>query len=163
VVGSGDRPAGWVVGGWVPLWGFLGSGRWVGGCPFGVFCLKKKTIHVEDTPKKSTKFRWQFPPFFFSFVSFFSLSSLSMGVPKKNAPGAIELLPKKSTTFVSPWRAGPGAGFYHVQGAEKKMKKNSQCTYVLYLARIELLYTYDDVIFFIAFLSSPHRETPKTP
>jgi hypothetical protein len=48
------------------------------------------------------------------------------------------------------------------QGAtEKKMKKNNQCTYVLYLARIELLYTYDDVIFFIAFLSSPYRETPK--
>jgi hypothetical protein len=49
------------------------------------------------------------------------------------------------------------------QGATgKKMgKKISQCTYVLYLARIELLYTYDDAIFFIAFLSSPHRETPK--
>jgi hypothetical protein len=31
------------------------------------------------------------------------------------------------------------------------------------LARIELLYTHDDVIFFITFLSSPHRETPKTP
>jgi hypothetical protein len=29
------------------------------------------------------------------------------------------------------------------------------------LARIELLYTYDDVIFLIAFLSSPYRETPK--
>jgi hypothetical protein len=38
------------------------------------------------------------------------------------------------------------------------MKKNSQCTYVLYLARIGILYTYDDVIFLIAFLSSPYRE-----
>ena len=35
--------------------------------------------------------------------------------------------------------------------AEKKMKKNNQCTYVLYLARIELLYTYDDVIFLSRF------------
>jgi hypothetical protein len=41
------------------------------------------------------------------------------------------------------------------------MKKNNQCTYVIYLARIGILYTYDDVIFFIAFLSSPYRETPK--
>ena len=43
------------------------------------------------------------------------------------------------------------------QGATEK-KKKTQCTYVLYLARIELLYMCDDVIFFIAFLSSPHRE-----
>jgi hypothetical protein len=34
---------------------------------------------------------------------------------------------------------------------KKKRKKNSQCTYVLYLARIELLYTYDDVIFLSRF------------
>jgi hypothetical protein len=46
---------------------------------------------------------------------------------------------------------------------EKKTKKTAdvRTTYVLYLARIELLYTYDDVICFIAFLSSPYRETPK--
>jgi hypothetical protein len=47
------------------------------------------------------------------------------------------------------------------EAAEKQMKKNNQCTYVLYLARIKLFYTYDDVIFFIAFLSSPYLETPK--
>jgi hypothetical protein len=46
------------------------------------------------------------------------------------------------------------------EAAEKKPPTN-QCTYVLYLARIGLLYTYDDVIFLIAFLSSPYRETPK--
>jgi hypothetical protein len=45
--------------------------------------------------------------------------------------------------------------------AEKKTKENSRCTYVLYLGRIGLLYTRDEVIFFIAFLSSSHRETPK--
>jgi hypothetical protein len=44
------------------------------------------------------------------------------------------------------------ADFLPLQGAaEKKMKKNNQCTYVLYLARIELLYTYDDVIFLSRF------------
>jgi hypothetical protein len=49
-----------------------------------------------------------------------------------------------------------------VRGAAgKKMKKNNQCTYVLYLARIELFYTHDAVIFFIAFLCSPYRKTPK--
>jgi hypothetical protein len=39
------------------------------------------------------------------------------------------------------------------QGAteKKKKKKNSQCTYVLYLARIELFYKYDDVIFLSRF------------
>jgi hypothetical protein len=67
-----------------------------------------------------------------------------------------------------PARPRPSCGWVKIsdaglrQGAtEKKRKKNSQCTYVLYLAGIELLYTYDDVIFFIAFFSSPHRETPK--
>jgi hypothetical protein len=46
------------------------------------------------------------------------------------------------------------------QGATEKKQKKTR-TYVLYLARTELLYTYDDVIFFIAFLSSPYRETPQ--
>jgi hypothetical protein len=49
----------------------------------------------------------------------------------------------------------------HHKGRQKKKKKKktnvlcagSKCTYVLYLARIELLYTYDDVLFFIAFLT----------
>jgi hypothetical protein len=50
---------------------------------------------------------------------------------------------------------------FSTKGRQKKTKKNNQCTYVLFLARIELLYTYDDVIFLIAFLSSPYRETPK--
>jgi hypothetical protein len=45
--------------------------------------------------------------------------------------------------------------------AEKKKKKKNKCTYVLYLARVELFYTYDAVISFIAFLSSPYRKTPK--
>jgi hypothetical protein len=46
---------------------------------------------------------------------------------------------------------------------KKKMKENSQCTYVLYLARIDFFYTCDAVIFLIAFLflSSPYRKTPK--
>jgi hypothetical protein len=35
--------------------------------------------------------------------------------------------------------------------AEKKTKKNNQCTYVLYLAGIELLHTYDNVIFLSRF------------
>jgi hypothetical protein len=47
------------------------------------------------------------------------------------------------------------------RGGRKKKPKKKQCTYVLYLARIELLYTYDDVIFLIEFLISPYRETPK--
>jgi hypothetical protein len=47
------------------------------------------------------------------------------------------------------------------RGGRNKNEKNNQCTYVLYLARIELLYTYDDVIFFIAFFSSTYRKTPK--
>jgi hypothetical protein len=47
------------------------------------------------------------------------------------------------------------------RGAAEKKKTKSQCTYVLYLARIELFYTCDAVIFFIAFLSSPYRKTPK--
>jgi hypothetical protein len=43
-----------------------------------------------------------------------------------------------------------------MQGAaEKKTKKNSQCTYVLYLAKIELFCTYDAVVFFIAFFEFP--------
>jgi hypothetical protein len=55
--------------------------------------------------------------------------------------------PAKLIPFVSQARVGVGAGAR--QGAtEKKIKKNSQCTCVLHLARI-------------AFLSSPHRETPK--
>jgi hypothetical protein len=52
-------------------------------------------------------------------------------------------------------------GSWQQGAAEKNLKNKNQCTYVLYLARIKLLYTYDDVIFFIAFLSSPYRETPK--
>jgi hypothetical protein len=63
--------------------------------------------------------------------------------------------------------AGGSVGFFlggpsgASRGGRKKKRKKTQCTYVLYLARIELLYTYDVVIFFIAFLSSPYRETPK--
>jgi hypothetical protein len=45
------------------------------------------------------------------------------------------------------------------RGGRKKTKQKR--TYVLCLAKIELLYTYDNVIFLIAFLSSPYRETPK--
>jgi hypothetical protein len=48
-----------------------------------------------------------------------------------------------------------------LKGRQKNPPKKPQCTYVLYLARIGLLYTYDDVFFFIAFLSSPYRDTPK--
>jgi hypothetical protein len=58
------------------------------------------------------------------------------------------------------WLAGPSPPSSKGR-QEKTNKKNSQCTYVLYLARIGLLFTYDDVIFLIAFLSSPYRETPK--
>ena len=47
------------------------------------------------------------------------------------------------------------------RGRKKQGGKYSQCTYVLYLAKIELFYTYDAVIFFIAFLSSPYRKTPQ--
>jgi hypothetical protein len=45
--------------------------------------------------------------------------------------------------------------------AENKMKKNNQCTYVLHSALNWLRRACDVVIFFIAFLSSPCRETPK--
>jgi hypothetical protein len=83
-----------------------------------------------------------------------------MKAPKPSAPGGHSALKKRfdgprklSARKFSENRKG--------QGATEKKQKNSQCTYVLYLAGIELLYTCDDVIFFIAFLSSPHRETPK--
>jgi hypothetical protein len=48
----------------------------------------------------------------------------------------------------------------HEGAAKQNPQKNSQRTCVLYLGKIELLYTCDDVLFLIAFLSSPHRETP---
>jgi hypothetical protein len=51
--------------------------------------------------------------------------------------------------------AAARSGFFCRPGSraatEKTPKKNSQCTYVLYLARIELLYTYDDVVFYRVF------------
>jgi hypothetical protein len=45
--------------------------------------------------------------------------------------------------------------------AKKKKKKNSQCKYVLYSALNWLRRACDVMIFCIAFLSSPYRETPK--
>jgi hypothetical protein len=61
--------------------------------------------------------------------------------------------------------ARSGASWYCAKGPSLPIQgatgEKKQCTYVLYLARTELVYTYDDVIFFIAFLSSPYRETPK--
>jgi hypothetical protein len=53
---------------------------------------------------------------------------------------------------VSPGREGEcPCGLFKQGAAENKIKENNQCTYVLYLARIKLLYTYDDVIFLSRF------------
>jgi hypothetical protein len=63
-----------------------------------------------------------------------------------------------------PHAAGVGGHLApHKVRQEKKTKKTANVrTYFIWPgSRIELLYTCDDVFFLIAFLSSPHRETPK--
>jgi hypothetical protein len=78
------------------------------------------------------------------------LRHLSKKTPKSSKLPSSQLAPKKVPTYVL---RGQGA-------AGEKNKNKPQCTSVLYLAWNFFL-TYDFVIFFIAFLSPPHRETPK--
>jgi hypothetical protein len=60
---------------------------------------------------------------------------------------------KQTTFFVFVALSRPAGA---LRGAAEK-----KCTYVLYLARNELFFTCDTVIFFIAFLGPPYRKTPK--